>query len=511
MRSIHWTFSAIVGVTALVLAGGCESAPKQTRTPTRKVLQITNHVGGAHYRTIIRDDIWYQTFSNMLLVIDPFTVQPITEVELGEFGSCGPAVDMAIVNGDLLVVLEDDRVVHLGLDRPTEPEIIGERFDSELGILPRRLSVVQLDGRDVAFVCGEGGAVRYDGGPVLLADQGDVGSVAPAEPGLVGTIGRRVYRLDNGAYVGAATQLMPLPGDDSGAMIFTQVGDDGALIGIMESNVRERNARTFTTAVGGSVRRIRCFDNSLWIVTDEQILAYTPEEDGLTLREVFRVRGARDVDLIQKNYLAVAGTFGRAVYRITEDENGPGDMFLLTHREPGLLTHAISDRLQIIAGTPDQGAWLYQIGTEAKLLNRTLSRQPPPSREAVTNDGAAVLSEDDSTLSLRKGGTVLEWYHPSGYPLRCVIAVEGRLWVGHDRGLAILEVDRSTPQEIALAKKNEQPPPEPKLAAIGDIRLHGPVPYLFALLTGRGAAYVATYGGLGTVEFIDEPIPTPIE
>jgi ligand-binding sensor domain-containing protein len=256
---------------------------------------------------------------------------------------------------------------------------------------------------------------------------------------------------------------------------------------------------------------VRYFDGSIWIVTDAQIVAYTVDDDGLTLRDVFAVKGARDVDMLRDNYLAVAGSFGRAVYRIHPDSNGPGDTFVMAHREPGLLTHAVTDQLQILAGAPEQGTWLYQIGSDASLLDQTLNRQPPTSRDAVIDAGTAAISDDLKSITLRKSNNAVSWQHPGQHQLHCVIAVEGRLWVGHERGVAVLDVEQPSTDEIAAAVKNEQPPPQPRLAIVEDIWLHGPVRYVFALLTGRGAAYVATYGGFGTVEFLEEAIPVPAE
>ncbi len=509
MGSIQRPILSVLLTLWVLTSTGCETAPKDTRTPTHSVMRVTNHVGGAHYRTMILDSLWYQTFSNTLLILDPQTIQPVATLELGTFGECGPAIDLAFMGDGLFVLLEDDQVVQVSIDDPMDPHIVDRRSAAQLGILPRRLNVVSENGEDVLFACGEGGAVRVDGGPVLLAGMGDVQSIAVGSMGLVGTIGRRVYSAEDQRYVGAASELYALPDDDADGLLFVQHGDAGGLIGIMDSDIRERHARDFTTAVGGTVHRVRCFDGSIWIVTDEQILAYTPDADELKLRDVFRVRGARDVDMIRENYLAVAGTFGRSIYRIRDDSNGKGDTFVRAHREPGQLRYAISDRLQVLAGTPQQGTWLYQIGSEASLMDKVLSQEPALSRDAVTDDGTATLSADGMTLSVKTKAADLSWEHPKQQRLHCVIAVESRFWVGHDSGVTILKVRQPTPEEIEIAAKNELDPPQPELQVDGNVWLHGPVRYLFALLTNRGATYVATYSGFGTIEFIEEPIPAP--
>jgi len=65
---------------------------------------------------------------------------------------------------------------------------------------------------------------------------------------------------------------------------------------------------------------------------------------------------------------------------------------------------------------------------------------------------------------------------------------------------------RLSEAQIKQARKEDRPVPKPALTELGRVRLDGPVRYLFALLTGRGAAYVAEFGGFGTVEVLEEPI-----
>src|SRR5690554_5238044 len=102
------TVLALAALSSLLLCiVGCSSASKTSKkepaVPVSVSLQSTNHVGGTHYRTIIHNGRWYQTFSNKLLVIDTRTGRALNELELCPFGTCGPAIDMAITSaGDML-------------------------------------------------------------------------------------------------------------------------------------------------------------------------------------------------------------------------------------------------------------------------------------------------------------------------------------------------------------------------------------------------------------------------
>lgn len=491
---------------------GCESGQKKkdkkAMAPPKLELRVTHHLGGTHYRTIIHDGVWYQTFGNQLLIMDPRTARPVNEIELCEFGKCGPALDMAITSdGDMYIVLERDAVLTLSLDDPSKPVVVARRSYEQLGFEPLSLSVVNESGIERVYVCGDGGAAPADGGPAVMTGQGIVQSVAKGATGLVATIDRRVYEVKTGAYIGSASVLLPLPNDEKGAMVFIRRTDEAAQIGIMESDIRERQARTATTGVMGHVSRVRCLKNIIWIIAPDRILSYAINGDNLELRDSIKVRGALDVDMISENYLAVAGSFGRAIYRIKDDDKGKGDTFIMAQREPSHLTHAISDRLQVLAGTPEEGTWLYQVGSEATLMDKALTQRPPSTREAEITEGRALISNDSVAVLMTVEGINLRWAHPRGWLLRSMVAVEGRLFVGHDQGLVVLELKKPTAEELKTAEKNKLRTPEPKIVMKGELRLDGPVLYVFALLTGRGATYVAEFGGFGMAELIpEEPV-----
>ncbi|MEE8155305.1 MAG: hypothetical protein V3T53_10175 [Phycisphaerales bacterium] len=477
-------------VAAHSVLGGCTGGPKSTEamiaTPT--TLQVTHHVGGTHYRTIVAGPVWYQTFGVSLLVLDGATGQLAGAIDFGAIGETAPATDMLLDNDRLYVVLHDEAVIELTLADPWNPQITSRVTADQLGIAPRLLSRAAGD----LYVSGAGGVVRWSVGRLMLVDQGIVSRVGHATVGLVACIDRRVYRLDDGRYVGSASDVSPL-GDEfgmPGTLIFTRRGKSGSLVGLMSANVREIDSQRATVAMGGAVRSVRAFSGRLWIVGDDHIASYKVTDDALADPMRITVLGARDVDRIDDNYLAVAGSFGRAVYRISDDDHGPGDEFVFSHREPSCLTQAQSDGLRVM-GLGREGAWLYQIAGQADYVSEPPSELPAPRTSVTTDLASASISQDGTSIDIRARGVPSTFTEPGDVQLHCLAAVDGDIWVGHDRGITVLRPDTSGAAAIR-----------------GRLRLEGPVRYIFPRLVGGAAVYVSEYGGFGVAEFVPEP-PKP--
>ena len=135
-----------LALVSIALAG-CSSKPKTPpKPPTVKVLRQIHHVGGTHSRTVIHDDLWYQTFDNSLLVMSHSAVTPLKTIALGKDGESGPAVDMLIDpradRARMFLVIEDDEAVELSLENPRLPTIVSRVSAKSRGIRPRRLSEV---------------------------------------------------------------------------------------------------------------------------------------------------------------------------------------------------------------------------------------------------------------------------------------------------------------------------------------------------------------------------------
>jgi hypothetical protein len=508
---------------ALVAAQTCSSPPKSPpRTPAVQVLRAVHNVGGAHYRMVIHRGVWYQAFGSSLLVVDPQQATELKRVAFGTFGEIGPAVDLVAVDNRLWVVIEDDEVVEVSIDVPQLPVIVSRIDAAALGIRPRRLSVVERD----VFVSGPGGAVR-------LRDRQRV--VNQVEDALVYASGRQVRRAADNAFVGSASDLQPLPPefDMPGVMAFIRQGEQSALIGLLSRDVREIDARRATIAAAGVVHSVRAANGKLWVVNSSGVTAYTVQSDSLELALQCHVGGALDVGLLNENYLAVCGTFGRAIYRIHKDDHGSGESFVAVHRDASRLSGAVHDGQHILAGS-DEGLWMYLINARVELTTKTWETQrradllapPPPKVLAATINAQAKLSEDKRSVVITPAGSgattdprnsTHTYSEPDNGTIYCVSAVDGDFWLGHDRGITVLRVaaaDQSMrgPRSRNLANGGAQSAAGKsspiEIAVAGQLRLPGPVLYIYPLLVGGGASFVSELGGFGVAKFINEPVGT---
>jgi hypothetical protein len=500
--------AALVAVLACTLTG-CKSTPNpyETPPPTRSLLEIKHHVGGTHYRTLVHDGTWYQTFSNALVILDDrAVVQPggsnvIDTIELAEFGTCGPATDMALRDNTLYVLLERDQVIEFSLADPWAPKERRRLNAQQLGIRPTRLSVVD----DQVYISGHGGIVKLVGlmeplpkaarknelllapgvAPIVTASD-ELGPVAQTPQGLITTIGRRIVSVPGLKYLGSANEVIALPTGLGGPDLVAYVwrGSEGTIVGLMGSDLRERSRKSFI----GDVHRVKPMDGKLWVVTDDAIVACAVEGDELVEAHRIGVYGARDVAPLSENYLAVAGTFGRSIYRIATDGFGPGDTFLAAHREPSGLENSTYDGRFVLAGS-HEGYWLYEIERGVSLAQRTVMHPTETSRSAKTLRGSATLDESGAVLTVTIGGETHTYSAPHGSRMLCIEAVGGDVWIGHEHGLIVLSGE-ATDAEVRA-----------------ELTIPGPIVALYPLRVGGGATYVSELGGFGVVRWIIEQIP----
>ncbi|MHC5023955.1 MAG: hypothetical protein ACYTGG_08590 [Planctomycetota bacterium] len=485
--------SPLIGATlaaALVMGTGCKALKwSNQREPTRPVLELTHLVGGTHERMVQHEGLWYQAFAGSLLIIDPATGRVLSDLELGEPGTVGPVVDMVVRGDRLFVVIKDEEVVEFTLDNPLAPRVVASVSAERLEVRPRRLSLVEGE----LYVSGDGGVVRWSDGWVYLPGQEDVSIVAATGDDPLACSGRRVYRLRDGQFVGSASELHPLPPSFGGAGDFVflrRAGNDG-LVGLMTAEFIEVDQETATVAVRGPIRSVRLFAQQIWVVTDHAIEVFATAGDRLVRLRRIDVLGARDVAMIDENHLAVAGSFGRAVYRIDDDADGEGDTFLLAHREPSRLTR-VHRRAAVIAAGSVEGVWLYTISADAEFSDLSAGSLPqaPPSLEASTVRYQARVSPDRRLVTISGGEGEQVFVESSLARIHCVESIDDAIWVGHDRGLSVLGFDETG-----------------AVQAVHELRLPGAVDRLFPLLTGGGAAFVSEFGGFGVAEIFRVPIP----
>jgi hypothetical protein len=485
---IRALLTACLGV-CLLLTTACSSESKKDQedlvqiAPTK--LRVAHQVGGAHRAMLVRDGRWYQCHGCSLLVVHPRSVQFESKVELGQPGEFGPACDIAAVGDRMYVVLQDDAVVELELSNPSRPTIELVRTATELGIRPRTLSVAAGE----VYVCGGGGVLRWSDRRRFLRDVEDATSVGTADAGLVATSGRRVLRLEDGEYLGAASRLWPVESPEIGgaAFLFALQATDGATVGLMNGAIREIQSR----AVHGQVRSVRFFDHRLWVATDREAIGFALVDGRLIDPLPIKAIGVRDLAYLEPNRYAIAADVGRGIYRPNAEGEKPGEMFAASHREPGHLIGAMSDGRRIVAGAPE-ATWVYLIGSSVEVASKPLERTEQPQLELTTVDGKAKISKDLSVIVFGEGAGEQQLAAPGATRHECMASVEGDIWVGHDRGVSVFRRGMDS-----------------KWAVLDSVRLDGPVLFLFPERLARGASYVSEFGGMGLLRF-ETPV-APVE
>ena len=513
--------SLLVVATLALAPVGCSSDPAGTPVIDEveaqldklpRTMRVTSAYGGAHRRMLIEGNTWYQTFANRVLLLDSQTGTQMSEVELAPRGTTGPAADLALLGTRLFVVLEDDAVVELDVSTPRTPRYVARWARPELGIAPRRIARIG----DEMLVSGDGGVIRLSEAPAEGTTKDDkgraippvpparmldgmiVGTVVDADGGPVGCVGRRILRLADGSYLGAASMLLPVPAEYGGGFAFALQASEGAEVGLMGANFRERSS----SAVRGTVHAIRICDERFVAVTDTEATTWkfelAPGPDTVSQGEGYQlgtsltvaVRGARDVGKVKRNRFAVAGSFGRALYRYLPEGDKPGDTFYWTERMPGRLDVAVTDRRRVLAAGVE-GSWMYLIGESAELVERDISTPDPQSPTAEVAWGTATSDERREEVVFRIGDRSIGYRPSRGGLVSTLAAADGRVWIGHDHGIDVIGYDAVRGEIVAEDR----------------IVLAGPMIGLFPNRVGGGVSYVSRFDGFGVVRpmRIDQP------
>lgn len=490
----------VAAISPLLALAGCFTppTPRDYAPPPPPAARLLDLCGGTHWVSLAAGERWYCGFGSAIVVVEPKQGRAMRTVELREPGDGGSVCDLIQrSDGTLVAVLEDTSVVELELDERGIPEVVLETDSAALGIAPR--SVREIDG--VVYASGRGGVVALsDPGRVMLTrefDEADVAAVGPVVETVEGPaapVGRRLYRLEGGKYLGAATAVVELPagtGPDGGLAYVLQ-GATAAEVGLLGPDLRATAMRP----VPGIVRRIRVFDGRLWVVDDEAIVAYPIEGDQLGTQSIIRVIGALDVAPLRENVIAVCGHFGRAFHRLEASAEGPGDTFFAVTREPGDLRNATHDGRLVVASGPG-GLWRYDPARGAELVEIAEPTWMTPKVEATAIWGTATIDPDGSGVTIDQGLLgPFEWRAPDGVTVQTILAVGNSLWIGHDRGIELLQYKPLAPESDAKDEKEDPP----GFRVIGGVRVDGPVRFLFPQRVGTSVNFVSDFGGFGVME-----------
>ena len=505
----------LLAAAALAWCAACTPQyVKEDRTDRRpRELQVVQHSGGTHHVTAVVGPRWVQTFGNELLVIDVTTGRELGRAEGVPFGEGGALTDLVVEGDHAWAVSDRTALVEFDISENADPRVSATVTAEELGIEPRLVS--RAGGE--TWVSGPGGVVRLSDRKVFLKDK-PAGRVVQTPAGPACTSGRRILMLEDERYLGAATQLAELPSGigPPGGYVFVLQGTNGASVGMMTGAFAETSHR----AVPALVRRVRVLGDRIFAVTDRIIHTWRIQGLELVEPEEIPLRGGRDIARIRPNHYAVAGSFGRAMYRHRAEERRDGDTFYNVERSPGLLEVAMTDGRRILAGGRE-GFWLWRIGGTPEITDKTTDLVSVNDPECAASWGTAKLikEKDESgnkvakAVEFRHGGTVERWEPPAGSLVNVIELVDGDVWIGHDLGVDVVRrvdavpADASEPAAPApaagttAASKADpdaaaaRPASPGRLDTVRSFRFEGPPLFIYPERIGGGASIVALHGG----------------
>jgi hypothetical protein len=503
MSSSRGLLAALLGASLFIT--GCDSMQSMLELPdeppaypSQDSIVSEDHHGGTHHRSLVSGRIWYQAFDNQLLVLDVVDGGDIVSVTPLDFGEGGALVDMVIHEQMMYLVADGDALIEMDLENQRLPRVRQIIPSSELGIRPRHVSVV--DGE--VWVSGDGGVIRLGSttsGKIFRGDDPDIvcGKVVSTNQGPVVCTGRRIHRVKDWAYLGSASMLVPLPAVSglSNGFLFVLQSSAGASVGVMGADLRQLS----DFAIRGQVRAIRFADARLWAIGEGEIGSAEVLNDGvLGPTEWIAIKGARDLDVAGPNYLVVAGSYGRSIYRIKADGSGSGDTFLAVTREPGRLDAAIDDGRRVLAGS-NEGAWLYTIGDEIEIVNMPITRNTVPVDFFAANWGDVRIADDKTSLIIHVDEIDHPWKTPHDVMINTISVMGRRIWVGHEEGLSLIRING--PKDTGEHDYFNLPPP-PRIEDAGSLRISTGVTHLMPVRVGDEVVWVSPYGGIGVAKAV---------
>lgn len=519
--------------------------PDTVDLPRTTELRVVAHDGGLHRGMIVADGVWYQGFGATLLVLEPTSGSELTSTELAPYGTCGGIVSLLMPPSSatpanmLYAVLDGDMVLALDRTNPSSPSVLARFGTREIGFRPREVSYAS----GAVWIAGDGGAVELSSvlsidafqaqldaalvakdpekvplpmAPISRLSGESVRSIVDAEGGAVGCCGRQIKRLLSGDFVGAATKLVPLDGEYAGLYAFVLQASEMAEVGIKDAKFLTTDSRALHATIYG----VRVIDDRLYAWNDFEIATWAIEKaaaentsGSFKLGALFSipVRGARDVARVRGNHFAIAGSFGRSLYRFRPEGGNPGDLFYFAHREPSRLEVSTTDRRRVLAGCATEGWWLWTIGEDTELVNKGVLTATPLATRVDGAWGSAQISEDGAEVKLSSRRNTIS-YRPKHGARPVTLALVGpELWIGHSEGIDVVRplFGADVPNSAASESPAASTPSATKLSGVHELahfRLDGPVNAIYPNRVGGGASYCALWSGFGSIrpfEFID--------
>jgi hypothetical protein len=194
------------------------------------------------------------------------------------------------------------------------------------------------------------------------------------------------------------------------------------------------------------------------------------------------------------------------MYRHKAEDRRDGDTFYNVERQPGMLEVAVADGRRVLAGGRE-GFWLWKIGAEATLSDRTTDLTTLQDHDLSAAWGTVHLVKEKGADGVERGVAV-EVRHaggtfrhePEGRPrITTIELVDGDVWIGHERGLDVLRrVEVAPPTEDAKRAPRggaKAAPAVTRIEVLHRWRFEGPVLFIYPERIGGGAAMVSLHGG----------------
>lgn len=493
---------------------GCldETYIKEDRTDKRiKRLKLVHHVGGTQDCVLVNDGVWYVGFGPQLMILEGRGKKPLRTERVNPSGEGGAITQFALWRGDLVAVVDGDSVVRWDISSPRLPVLIDVVSAKELGIRPRGIHVCN----NVLYIAGDGGVVRSSDGEKFLSGEMISGKVVDTKFGAAVPVARRVQLLQDNKFITAANALEPLPASAGlpGGFAFALNGNDGATIGLMNSDLREVAGEP----IRGVFRKLVIANGRLWAIFDTEIVSWNMQSGKLNSPIYTLVKGARDLAPLTDNLYAVTGSFGRGVLHLMGDKEVDGDTFTDAVREPGRLEQSLFDGRRVLAGSIE-GFWLYPIRGKPTMSDKSVSLSTLPDTKVALpwaeaqiekGDGSPATLDEGTKIHFKSATAETDWELPPNVYACVLAAVDGDLWIGHTDGITVLQPMSATGNVGTVAASSADG--SLIIYKRAELRLPGPVLWIHPLRTGPGAVWVSHFGGLGVAEFLpDEPALQPV-
>lgn len=480
----------------ILLAAACGDPYKydrEDRTDRRpRDLQVTHTVGGVHWCALGYAGGWYQGYGHRLLSLGARTGDVLCSIEPVPAGHGGPVQSLVAWRGDLYAVVERSALVRIDVRDPKDLAVMEVSDSAALGLEPEAVSVVD----DRLFVSGVGGVLELPSGKRYLQGRDASGEVVQVGTELVVLVGNDLTALDGADMRIEASSIIPLPtgvGPAGGAILLEQTSS-GSFVSLVDHAFSELDK----VALGRGILTVSIAAGRAWAFTPTSMFTWSIQPTAFTDELEIKVKGAYGIELLGLNRYAVFGAFGRSLFRLETDEEGPGDTFHRSQREPGQIVIALSDQRRILAGTPTE-AWSYTVGGDCELIQKTLQVGEMPRDSLDLEGGRATIEGDDrTTLLVELPGSRQEFHLPR---ISTIAAVGTDLWVAHADGLTVYRRVGESQHEPDARAVEATATEGTGVHEVASLRLPGPITHVFPRRAGQGASYVSGLGGMGTTEW----------